>query len=158
MNVDVTFSDYPSKEGLAVICYFSGCEHNCQGCQNIELQTLKDERFIHINDLMKYCERNHTNKIVLSGGDCLYDRNKEITKFICKELGNEYDICIYTGYPIENIDFNGFKFVKCGKYDINNKQDSLKTDNFIQFASSNQKLYNYKKELVSNKGKYEFSK
>jgi anaerobic ribonucleoside-triphosphate reductase activating protein len=159
MYMDITFSDYPSKDGLAVICYIHGCEHNCKNCHNINLQKIEeDEEIIRLDDIENYCIRNNTNKIVISGGDPLYNNNKNFTKFICRELGEKYNICIYTGYSIDDVDFNGFKFIKCGKYDIERKQESFKTDDFIQFASSNQKLYNYKKELISNRGRYEFNK
>jgi len=51
------------------------------------------------------------------------------------------------------------EYIKCGQYDISQKQDSFKTDTFIQFASFNQELYkkienNY--VLVSKNGKYYF--
>jgi anaerobic ribonucleoside-triphosphate reductase activating protein len=156
MDLDITFSDYPSKEDMAIICYFYGCEHNCKDCHNKELQKSEDKNILYVEDLIKFCKRNNTNKIVFSGGDPLFGDNLLITKLFCKELKKDYNICIYTGYPIEYVDFDGFKFIKCGKYDINNKQKSLKNDNFIQFASTNQNLYDCNKKLISNKGRYEF--
>ena len=72
-----------------------------------------------------------------------------------------YNIIVYTGYNIDRVyknNINGFKFIKCGNYDSNLKQTPHKTDDYIQFASTNQKLYDKKLNLVSENGKYYFKR
>lgn len=151
---DTTFLDYPSVDGIAVIYYFTGCEHNCIDCQNPFLKEQKETSEDVIEKLADLCRRNFTNKVCLSGGDPLFSTNKELTRKIC-ELGL-FDVMIYTGYDISEIDFDGFKFIKCGKYDKKLKQEATKTNLYISFASTNQCLYNDKKELISKDGKYYF--
>lgn len=160
-NIEVTFTDYPDDVSLAVIFYMNGCEHNCTDCHNKELQKEKTYPVNIIDKIIDYCNRNKTNKIVLSGGDPLYKTNIDLTNKIIDMCKNNYDICIYTGY---NIDYAkkvlhlGFKFIKSGKYIPELKQKSIKNDDYIQLASSNQEFYNKNYMLISNKGRYYFNK
>ena len=160
MYLTWTLLEYPDNHSISTILYFNGCHRNCPGCQNKELQ--KDEEKpisfnILIEDIIKYCERLATTKIVLCGGDPLYYKNLPTTLSILQELGNIYDICIYTGANIEEIkrlNLKGFKYIKCGPFDQNKYIGSNKTDDFIQFASSNQELYDKDLNLLSKDGVY----
>ena len=166
MLINTTFSDYPDNDSLSVIVYFNGCIHNCINCQNKELQIYKNESIYNISfikTLRKTCYENKTNKIIFSGGDPLYpiiELHDEKIKYLLNFLyGLNYEICIYTGYNIDTIKENnifGFKYIKCGKYNYQKKQLSEKTDDYIQFASSNQKLYDSNYNLVSRDGRYNF--
>lgn len=74
-------------------------------------------------------------------------------------LGNDFDICIYTGALIDEVkklNLSGFKFIKCGVFDKTKFIGSKKTDDYIQFATSNQELYNEFLELISHDGIYYF--
>ena len=172
MLISTTFQDYPDNKSLAVILYFSGCTHACKGCHNPELQTYKNDRIL-ITDILYHLEKNRSNKLVFSGGDCLYKDNILLVKIILKYIiDNNLDIhtCLYTGYDgykakeiIDDSNIHGFDFVKCGKYDITQTQDSLKTDDYIQFASKNQVLYDntfhiYNRITEDNNVRYYFTK
>lgn len=162
-NLQTTWLDYPDNVSLAVIFYTYGCIHKCKNCQNPSLQTPVESypRGI-IDEILMYCKRNNTNKLVLSGGDCLLKgANLDLTNAVIDKYGNELDICIYTGYDIDYVKANvhkGFKFVKCGKYDENMKTEPNKTDNYVQLASTNQKLYDSNCRLLSSNGRYYFNK
>lgn len=158
-NIQTTFLDYPDNESLAVIFYMNGCEHNCLNCQNKDLQKSSKYSKTIINEIIDYCNRNNTNKIVLSGGDPLYKTNIDLTNKIIDTYKDKYDICIYTGYDIEYIKkvlHFGFKFIKSGKYVEQFKQLSEKTDEYIQLASSNQNFYNNCYIQISQNGKLFF--
>lgn len=158
-NIQTTFLDYPDNESLAVIFYMNGCEHNCLNCQNKDLQKSCKYSKTIINEIIDYCNRNKTNKIVLSGGDPLYKTNIDLTNKIIDTYKDKYDICIYTGYDIEYIKkvlHSGFKFIKSGKYIEQFKQLSEKTDEYIQLASSNQNFYNNCYIQISQNGKLFF--
>lgn len=164
MYITWTLLEYPDNYSIATILYFNGCDKYCKGCQNLELQRYDDDIpdvNILIKDIKDYCKRSKTNKIVLCGGDPLYYKNIPITEEILRELGNFYDICIYTGKSIEEVkklNLSNFKFIKCGIFDINKFIGSNKTDNFIQFASSNQELYDNNLNLLSKDGVYYYDR
>ena len=156
-----TFIDYPDNESNALIIYFMGCSHNCGGCQNPDFQNMHyNNNTINVDSnildsiIQDGFKRYNTNKIVLSGGDPLYSKNIEYTK----ELVLKYDVCIYTGYEMEYVHkfISGYKFIKCGKYIEELHQLSEKTNQYIKFASTNQKLYNSKEKLLSVNGIYYF--
>jgi anaerobic ribonucleoside-triphosphate reductase activating protein len=164
---ETTFLDYPDPDNIAVIVIMSGCTHNCLGCQNPTLQelhpdfdlTFSDQIIAHIKN---QCRRNETNKIVLSGGDPLNPCNRNLTIRICEELGNNgYEICIYTGYTIEEVkemNLSGFTFIKCGRFDKDSMQKSEKTDKYIQFVNTTQNLFDKNFNQLSVDGRYYFSK
>lgn len=163
---DLTFIDYPTADDWAVIFYFAGCCNNCSNCQNRELQNpdykggmiIQDEEGLY-NLVKEICKKQDTTKIVLSGGDPLYPANREIVKNFLNKYGSLYDICIYTGYSIDDVKEFGiqnFKFIKCGRYDETRKQISEKTEDHIQLASTNQNFYNAKYEQLSQNGILKF--
>lgn len=167
MTIDTTFLDYPSPQGIAIIIYFNGCDFNCKGCQNSYLRdyiTLPKIDVI-INKIEEYSKKNNnTKQVVFSGGDSLALNNRTYTIELSRILtSKEYKICIYTGNIIEvvkNIVKDGlqYTYVKCGQYNAKLSQESIKNDDFIQFASMNQGLYDYNFNLLSSNGKYIFNK
>lgn len=161
-----SFIDYPSPDDIALTVYFMGCTHRCIGCFNPDFQDFnhKDNYTMRIPfeefciTLDTYAERFRTNKVVLLGGDPLAGDNCLFTKAILERNLN-YDICIYTGYTcdyIQKIDLRNFRYIKCGQYYPELKQESIKTDKYIQFASSNQCLYNSNLKLLSQSGRFNF--
>lgn len=160
LNVQSTFLEYPDNSSIATIFYFSGCDRNCEGCQNTSLKeyTPLDEKEV-LSGIVNYSKRLKTNKVVLCGGDPLYKKNLDLTRKILYNLGNDFDICIYTGALIDEVkklNLTGFKFIKCGVFDKTKFIGSKKTDEYIQFATSNQELYNEFLELISHDGIYYF--
>jgi len=167
----MSFLDYPDPDSHALVVYFVGCSHTCPGCQNKDLQNPKYNKNVKkFNDDWKLieliCEDSRkfkTKKIVLSGGDPLYSEASR--EFVRTLLSHKYyfgfEICIYTGFTLEDIDNFGiddFDFCKCGKYDESLKQRPCKTDNMIRLASKNQVIYDVAWNRVSNDGQYIFNK
>ena len=164
-TISESWLDYPDNVSLAMVVVMMGCDNGCPCCQNPDFQNpfytigTKDVSVDSlVNDVEYICHRNLTNKVVLSGGDPLSPCNIEFTKdFLSK---TSMDVCIYTGHNIEYVkehQVKGFKYIKCGKFDFNNKQESFKNDELMQFASPNQCLYNDKYELLSENGIYRFN-
>lgn len=162
---NVSFLDYPDNESLAVVVFVLGCGHGCISCHNSYLQDFNyfDKSVIELTliefkeKLKIFATKNNTNKIVLSGGDPLHPNN---INFIKKFLtSTDYDVCIYTGYSIDyvkKLNISNFKFLKCGRYILSLEQLSVKNDEYLQFSSTNQKLYNNNFELISEYGRYYF--
>lgn len=156
--------DYPDNESVAVVVVMMGCDNGCKFCQNPQFQNCKYEEGTEeysVEELEKevelQCKRNRTNKIVLSGGDPLSCFNINFTKEFLNQT--KLDVCIYTGHNVEYCKKNnvqGFKFLKCEKFEYENKRESFKTDEKMVFASPNQKLYNNNFELLSQDGIYYF--
>ena len=164
--IQTTWLDYPDDESLAIIVCMMGCDNGCPFCQNPEFQNPEynnqtKEYNVNelINELKLLCKKNHTNKVVLSGGDPLSCFNKDFTKELLSN--SDFEFCIYTGHNIEYVkSLNLFKvkFIKCGYFDINKKRESFKNDLCIQFASPNQILYNGNYEPLSVDGVFYFKK
>jgi hypothetical protein len=166
-----TWLDYPDRDSYCVYVSCLGCDNFCSNCHNTILQNYNTDKInekIHIKvfsvtefyeELKKFCIKSKDNKVVLGGADFLYSLNIEFTKQFVKSYGNIFDICIYTGYDIQFIKQNnikGFKFIKVGKYDESLKQEAIKTDSYLQLASTNQEIYNQNYNLVSRNGRMNF--
>ena len=159
-----SFLDYPDNKSLAIIVYILGCTHNCHDCQNPELQDINytdniteitTELFVEY--IRKLSNKYKTNKLILSGGDPLYPDNIDFVKEFLKST--DLDVCIYTGYSVDYVKDNcvsDFKFLKCGKHISTLSQRSVKTDEYLQFSSKNQKLYDKDFKLISKDGRYYF--
>lgn len=162
---EYTFLDYPDNESGAIICYFLGCEHYCNGCQNQLFQSRTYSSAFDFTikqlyeELFKACYENKTRKIIFSGGDCLHPLNREFVKTFIKLYNRYFSFCLYTGYSIREVkqfDITGFKFIKTGKYEESLKQQSIKTDDYFQLASSNQEIYDQNFKLLTKNGRMEF--
>ena len=164
----VTWTDYPDDESCAIAVYCVGCDFSCHNCHNPELQdkNYKDEH-THIfymeefiGELRIVLKKNNTNKVVLLGGDFCSKGNIKFTKEFCNIMGEELDICIYTGHSFYYImahDIIGWTFLKTERYNNTKKQLSGKNDSCFILGSTNQKLYK-KYTLISEEGIYNYSK
>ena len=163
MKIQHTFLDYPDNSSGAIIVYMSGCEHNCDDCQSPDLQEFTDKENIVevVSEIVHMQDKWKTNKLVISGGDCLHPKNLKYTKDIINTFKCFYDdeICIYTGYDldyIKKLNLKRFDYIKGGKYEVTLKQESKKTDEYIQFASTNQFLIDNNYNILSKNGVYTF--
>jgi len=162
----ITFLDYPDPENYAVQIYFCGCDFSCSHCSNPELRDTnctKDTYRYSVEELttkiVEVCENNSTNHIVIVGGDSCARDNRNFTKAFVERMHENYNICIYTGYTIDDVGWfgiDGFKYIKCGTFNDSMQQISEKTDDYMQFASKNQILYDEDLNQLSNEGKYYF--
>lgn len=163
---ETTWTDYPDNYSQAILIYTVGCEHNCASCQNPDLQNKN-----HFNDVVNFCSwqelnrqirnfslKHKTRKVIFSGGDPLFYNNiNTLREFLDNQT--DFDVTIYTGYNIKVVkekNIKNFKFIKCGKFQPDLRQQSEKTDSYISFASTNQKLYNSNYKLLSTDGIYYF--
>lgn len=105
----IFYDDMKNGEGLRVVLFVSGCNHNCKECQNPmthdpESGELFDE--IAMNRIRKHLNHDYIDGITLSGGDPLYPSNRsEISKLI-DTIRNEFPtktIWLYTGYTFNTI-------------------------------------------------------
>lgn len=163
-HITSTWLDYPDIESIAVEVFMQGCSHACEFCQNKELQTFKNNTKSYAS-LVAQIEQNlkkyRTNKIVFVGGEPLANENTNLSfiKRFLNDYGAVYDVCIYTGYNIEYVKKNkvaGFKYIKTGRYIPSLQKQVEKNEDYMQFASENQRLYSQELKLLTNKGKLNF--
>jgi len=157
ISLDSTFLEYPDNNNIATIVYMDGCDKKCEGCHNRSLQRWEDYGSSEniIENIRNYTEKLNTNKVVLCGGDPLYWQNIPLTKKILQKLGEKFDICIYTGrliQEVENLGLEGFKFIKCGKFDRNTYRPPIKTDKKMVLSSANQEFYDSNYNQLSKNG------
>lgn len=164
-DISVSFLDYPDKENLAAVVYFTGCEHSCAGCHSESLKNHFYGEEISVEDLysllLNKCNETRNNKIVFLGGDPLYPENIEGVKEFLEKFGMEFGVMIYTGYDIEKVRrecIRNFDYIKCGEYLEGKKMMSQKSDTRMVFASSNQVLYDGNLNEISVEGVFEFNK
>lgn len=158
VELEETFLDYPSPEGTAVIIYMIGCCHHCEGCHSPLLQ--QDLEYAEtnqeiLNRVVEFAEKCGTNKLVFLGGDPLYEKNIELTKYLVENLHSAFDICIFTGYNIDyvkSLNITGVKYFKCGRFDIKTIRPSKKTDDEYVLSSPNQDFYDGEYNKLSNNG------
>ena len=163
-----TFLDYPDPEAHSISVYMMGCVHSCEGCSspqfsdpyyNFETKVFSTTKLLQ--QIQSAARTFKTTQVCLMGGDPLHPANLEYTKTLLRV--KTFEVCLYTGYNIEEVRkmcLPHLEYVKCGKYDPEQKQVSEKTDEYIQFASKNQELHKRsqygKYELVSKDGRYYF--
>jgi len=161
----ITWLDYPDNESLAVIVYFLGCENNCVNCHNPTFKYPDNPKARNVtikqlyNDLFEFCKKHQTYKIIFTGGDPCSSYNIDFVRRFVSSYGNIFNICIYTGYDIAEVkkkEIKGFTYIKTGPYKEELKQESLKTDDYIQLASTNQEFYNKNYSLKSRNGRMNF--
>jgi organic radical activating enzyme len=163
-----TWMDYPDNESNAIEIFIMGCNNFCINCHNPEfadenysINTIKFSPKELALELQKECNSHNTNKIVMEGGDPLFYNNVKFTKQLLIHLyilGN-YNIIIYTGHNIEYVlkqNLKYFNYIKCGKYIPEYAIQSDKTNEYIQFASTNQELYDENFKKISKNGRYYF--
>ena len=101
--------DIANGEGMRVTLFVSGCSHHCKGCQNPESwdcnvgKEFTKDTLLKLEELLK---RPYIDGLTLSGGDPLYEGNRETVLEICKTLKILVpfkDIWLYTGYKFESI-------------------------------------------------------
>ena len=105
-------------DGLRVVLWVAGCNHNCPGCHNPETHDL-DSGILFDGDamleLITEIEEPHISGLTFSGGDPLHPKNRDqielIAKYVKKELPDK-TIWLYTGYKFEEIkDLNILQYI-----------------------------------------------
>jgi len=106
---DITKDDMKNGEGLRVVLWVSGCDHKCEGCQNPITWNPNDGVLFDEAakaELYAQLEKTYISGITFSGGDPLYDANREEVTALVKEIAERFPektIWLYTGYYYEEV-------------------------------------------------------
>lgn len=106
---NITKADMLNGEGLRVVLWVSGCNHECPGCQNA--LTWNHEDGLEFDEEAKKeiyheLEQEWCNGITLSGGDPLFPGNRNTLSNLISDIRKKYPnktIWCYTGYLYETL-------------------------------------------------------
>lgn len=141
--------------GWRVVLWVSGCSHKCPFCQNPETwDSTAGKKFTDKEKelIIKLLKPDYIKGLTLSGGDPLFETNRNDILKLVKEIKEVYpnkDIWLYTGYS-----FNEIKDLQLMKYIdvlIDGKFINAERDITLAFRGSvNQKIIDVNKSFNNN--------
>lgn len=151
---NITKDDMLNGDGLRVVLWVAGCNHNCRECHNPITwdirggipfdQAAKEELFVQL-------EKPYVTGITLSGGDPLHPSNREDIGKLISEIYEKYPhktIWLYTGYDWEQI--CGLPFIKKVDVVVDGEFIVEKKDTKLHWrGSSNQRVIDVQRTLIS---------
>ncbi|MCD8181135.1 MAG: anaerobic ribonucleoside-triphosphate reductase activating protein [Firmicutes bacterium] len=153
---NITKDDMLNGDGLRVVLWVAGCEHECRGCQNpvtwdicggLEFDDdAKQEIFTEL-------EKPYISGITLSGGDPLHTMNRADTGGLIEEIAEKFPnktIWLYTGYEWQEV--KNLPYMKYVDVLVDGEFAERLKDNKLQWrGSSNQKVIDVKKSIEIGK-------
>lgn len=111
---NILHDDMRNGDGLRVVLFVSGCDHQCINCQNP--QTWDANSGIEFDlaakeEIFDQLSKDYICGITFSGGDPLYPNNLYDIYKLITEIKNKFptkNIWIYTGYTWEDIVANDY--------------------------------------------------
>ncbi len=153
---NITKDDMLNGDGLRVVLWVAGCNHQCEDCQNPVTWDLTgglpfDEAAE--NELFEALAKPHISGITFSGGDPLHPFNRATTFKLmkkAKELFPDKTVWVYTGFRWEDFEDNPkMKYIDVlvdGRF-----VKSLHDDKLCWVGSSNQRIIDVQKTLKEGK-------
>lgn len=140
MNISVNSIDFRGSfvdgPGIRSLLFLQGCDRRCEGCHNTSTWDRNKGSVYETNELARIIKEGcHNRKLTITGGEPM--NQKEALMELLDNL-EEFDLCLYTSYSLEEIPdeiLSHLKYVKVGAYD---KEQRCSTIPFI--GSSNQKF------------------
>lgn len=149
---DITKCDMKNGEGVRVVLWVSGCNHNCKGCHNPQTWSIDsgvDFDDAALQEIYEELEKDYTYGLTLTGGDPLLPQNRKRVLDIVKNVHMKYpdkNIWCYTGYKWEEIkELNIIEYMDVivdGKY-----IEELNTPSPKWRGSKNQRVIDIKESL-----------
>lgn len=153
---NITKDDMLNGDGLRVVLWVAGCNHQCEDCQNPVTWDITgglpfDETAEE--ELFEALSKPHISGITFSGGDPLHPFNRGATFRLmrkCKELFPNKTVWVYTGFRWEDfIDNPKMKYIDVlldGRF-----VKSLYDEKLRWVGSSNQRIIDVQKTLQEGK-------
>lgn len=156
---NITKEDMLNGDGLRVVLWVAGCSHHCKGCQNP--LTWNPDNGLDFDDsakqeIFEQLDESHISGITFSGGDPLYEGNREDVLNLMKEIKEKYPnktIWCYTGFTLTELEEQTPDFAKELKDTIDvlvegRYVEELRNVNLHWVGSSNQNVIYFNKENV----------
>lgn len=153
---NITKDDMLNGDGLRVVLWVSGCNHQCEDCQNPVTWDLAgglpfDEKAEE--ELFEALKKPYISGITFSGGDPLHQFNRQETFRLMKKVKEtmpEKTVWVYTGFLWDDFkDTEEMKYVDVfvdGRF-----VKTLKDDNLQWVGSSNQRIIDVQQTLKTGK-------
>lgn len=152
---NITTDDMLNGDGLRVVLWVAGCEHQCKNCHNPDTWDIdsgipfdsaaKEELFSELR-------KSYISGITFSGGDPLHTRNRAEVANLIYEIKKDFPgktIWLYTGYEWEDI-CNLFYISKVDVIVDGVYKESMRDNNLCWRGSSNQDVIDVKKSLETD--------
>ena len=106
---NITTEDVLNGDGLRTVLWVAGCSHHCPFCQNPETHDpcsgieFDNEAY---KELIEDLSKNYISGLTFSGGDPLYEGNRETVTALAKDIKEQFpkkSIWCYTGYEYEEV-------------------------------------------------------
>ena len=101
--------DMLNGDGIGVVLWVAGCNHNCEECHNPETWNPNNGQLFtdkSKQEIFQYLNKDYIHRITFTGGDPLFPNNRDtLTKLAkeIKELFPDKKIWCYTGYLYEQV-------------------------------------------------------
>ena len=115
---NITTDDMRNGDGLRTVLWVAGCSHHCPFCQNPETHDpcsgIPFDNAAY-KELIEDLSNSYISGLTLSGGDPLYEGNRETITALVKDIKEQFPnktIWCYTGFSYEDIkDLEIMKYV-----------------------------------------------
>lgn len=157
---DIKKCDMLNGDGIRVSLWVSGCNHNCNQCQNPQTWNInsgipfdKDAE----KELFEALEKNYISGITFTGGDPLHENNLECVLNLVNKIRlllPDKTIWVYTGYTWEQCLKHPVRKEIVYKCDIivdGRYINELRNITLSWRGSSNQRVIDVKQSLRENK-------
>jgi anaerobic ribonucleoside-triphosphate reductase activating protein len=107
--LDILDCSIADGEKIRVSLYVSGCSHKCKGCHNKESWDCDNGKLFNVetmDKLLNLLNRDYIDGLTLTGGDPLFEGNRDCILKIVKEVKEKLPnktIWLYTGYEYDEI-------------------------------------------------------
>lgn len=152
---NITTEDMLNGDGLRTVLWVAGCSHHCPFCQNPETHDphsgipFDNDAY---KELIEDLSKPWISGLTLSGGDPLYEGNRETITALVKDIKEQFPkktIWCYTGFTYEDIKWleimEYIDVLVDGKY-----IEALKNVKLYWRGSSNQRVIDVKKTREMN--------
>ena len=107
--------------GIRTVVFLQGCNLCCQDCHNKKTWDINKGKKMLVDSLVKELNRRVINKkITISGGEPLLQFTA-LKELLLKLKSADFNIALYTGYEVEEVPKELFKYI-----------DYIKTGRFIK--------------------------
>ena len=147
---NITKEDMLNGDGLRTVLWVAGCDHHCPFCQNPETHDpcsgipFDHEAYV---ELVENLKQKHISGVTFSGGDPLFEGNRETITALAKDLKEQFPsktIWCYTGFLYEDVEnLEIMKYIDVlvdGRF-----VQALKDDKLFWKGSSNQRVIDVQK-------------
>lgn len=130
--------------GIRSVLFLQGCKMNCEGCHNKDIQKRGEGCLLSVDEIVSFIvEKCHNKRLTISGGEPL-EQWEALEVLLGALKGRKFDVCLYTGWKMEQIPKQAFQLVnylKTGNFVMEKRNENL---HYV--GSSNQQMYHLGKD------------